>query len=238
MGIIGRIAQQEDLAKYLESNKSEFIAVYGRRRVGKTFLIREYFKNQFTFYVTGVAKENMQDQLHNFHTAIQSYGTIPYPKPNNWLDAFGELKHLLENSKQKRRKVIFLDELPWMDTPRSGFIAALEHFWNSWASARSDIMLIVCGSATSWMINKLIKNRGGLHNRVTRRMYIEPFTLGECEAFYKANHIEMSRYQMLESYMILGGVPYYLSLMDKSNGELIASRQLRRACPERQARRY
>ncbi len=112
--------------------------------------------------------------------------------------------------------MIFLDELPWMDTPRSGFIAALEHFWNSWASARPDIMLIVCGSATSWMIDKLIKNRGGLHNRVTRRMYIEPFTLGECEAYYKANHIVMSRYQMLESYMILGGVPYYLSLMDKS----------------------
>ncbi len=216
MDIIGRIAQQEELAKYLESDKSEFVAVYGRRRVGKTFLIREYFKNSFTFYVTGLANETMQNQLRNFHTAIQAYGSIQYPAFNNWLDAFGELKHLLESSKQRGRKVIFLDELPWMDTPRSGFISALEHFWNSWASARPDIMLIVCGSATSWMINNLIKNRGGLHNRVTRRMYIEPFTLNECEVYYKANHIAISRYQMLENYMILGGVPYYLSLIDKS----------------------
>ena len=216
MEIIGRIAQQEEFKKYLESDRPEFVAVYGRRRVGKTFLVREYFNGRFAFYMTGLANEAMTNQLRNFHTAIQSYGSIPYPVPTNWLDAFWQLKHLLETSKQKGRKVIFLDELPWMDTPRSGFIAALEHFWNSWASARPDVMLIVCGSATSWMINNLIKNRGGLHNRVTRRMYIEPFTLAECEAFYKANHIEMSRYQMLESYMILGGVPYYLSLLDKS----------------------
>lgn len=216
MDIIGRIAQQEELAKYLESDKSEFVTVYGRRRVGKTFLIREYFKNRFAFYVTGLANENLQNQLRNFHTALQSHGSVADTAPNNWLDAFGELKNLLENSRQRGRKVIFLDELPWMDTPRSGFISALEHFWNSWASARSDIMLIVCGSATSWMINNLIKNRGGLHNRVTRRMYIEPFTLGECEAYYKVGGIVMSRYQMLESYMVLGGVPYYLSLLDKS----------------------
>ena len=193
MDVIGRIAQQEAFEKYLESDKAEFVAVYGRRRVGKTFLVREYFKNRFSFYVTGLANETMANQLRNFHTVIQAYGSIPYPVPTNWIDAFGQLKHLLETSRQKGRKVIFLDELPWMDTPRSGFISALEHFGNSWASARPDIMLIVCGSATSWMIDKLIKNRGGLHNRVTRRMYIEPFTLGEYEAYYKANHIVMSR---------------------------------------------
>lgn len=215
MSIIGRIAQLKELDKYLESDKAEFVAVYGRRRVGKTFLIREYFKGRFAFYMTGLANETMASQLHVFHMALQTYGNMPYPVPTNWFDAFEQLKHILAASKQKGRKVIFLDELPWMDTPKSGFIAALEHFWNSWASACPNIMLIVCGSATSWMINNLIKNKGGLHNRITRRMYIEPFTLSECEAFYKANHIEMSRYQMLESYMILGGIPYYLSLMDK-----------------------
>jgi len=215
MKIVGRHTERAALAEYAASDQPEFIAVYGRRRVGKTFLIREYFKNDFTFHVIGLANAGMQVQLQNFNAALKKYGPTPYPLANTWFDAFEQLTHLLEHSSSKGKKVIFLDELPWMDTHRSGFITALEHFWNGWASARPDILLIVCGSATSWMINKLIRNHGGLHNRVTRRMYIEPFTLGECEEFYKNSGIVMSRYQMVENYMILGGIPYYLSLMDK-----------------------
>lgn len=215
MKIVGRNAEQAALKEYYGSGKPEFIALYGRRRVGKTFLIREFFNNRFTFYLTGVANQRLQTQLHNFNMSMLKYGDMPYPLVNNWFDAFAQLIHLLEHSPKKGRKIIFLDELPWMDTSRSGFIPALEHFWNSWASSRRDIMLIVCGSATSWMINNLIKNRGGLHNRVTRRMYIEPFSLSECEELYKANNVVMSRYQILESYMILGGIPYYLGLINK-----------------------
>ena len=216
MNIIGRITEQKALVEYIDSGKPEFVVVYGRRRVGKTFLIKEYFENRFTFYITGLANEKLQHQLCNFNTALRAYSGFAYPVAENWFDAFGQLIHFLKNSTQKGRKVIFFDELPWMDTPRSGFITALEHFWNSWASSMPEIMLIGCGSATSWMVNNLIKNRGGLHNRVTRRMYIEPFTLNECEEFYKAHHIVMSRHQILESYMILGGIPYYLGLMSKS----------------------
>ncbi len=216
MQIVGRNKEQEAIKEYVNSENPEFVAVYGRRRVGKTFLIKEFFKNNFTFYLTGLANTRMQMQLRNFNAAMQKYGGMPYPTVDTWFDAFGQLVHLLEHSRKRGKKVIFFDELPWIDTHRSGFTAALEHFWNNWASTRSDILLIVCGSATSWMINKLIKNRGGLHNRVTRRMLVEPFTLAECEEFYKKNHIVMSRYQMVESYMILGGIPYYLSLMDKS----------------------
>lgn len=215
MKIIGRIAEQAALNEYVKSDRPEFVAVYGRRRVGKTFLIKESFNNNFAFYFSGLANAGMQMQLRNFNAAMQKYGKIPYPLANIWFDAFEQLTHLLEHSSQKGKKIIFLDELPWMDTHRSGFITALEHFWNGWASSRSDILLIACGSATSWMINKLIKNHGGLHNRVTQRIYLEPFTLGECEEFYQKNSIEMSRYQMVESYMILGGIPYYLSLMNK-----------------------
>ena len=214
MKIAGRNAEKEKLKAYYESEKPEFVAVYGRRRVGKTYLIREYFGN-FTFQLTGLAEATMRMQLHNFRTAINKFSSIPYPEVKTWFDAFGQLRHLIENSKNKGRKVIFLDELPWLDTHKSGFIAALEHFWNGWASARTDILLIVCGSATSWMINKLIKNKGGLHNRITKQLFIQPFTLAECEEYFKENKIEMSRFQMVESYMILGGIPYYLSLLQK-----------------------
>ena len=214
MKIVGRKAEKELLKAYYESGKPEFVAVYGRRRVGKTFLIRESFNN-FSFQLTGLADSTMRKQLRNFQTTINRFSTIPYPTVNTWFDAFEQLRHLIESNKNKGRKVIFLDELPWLDTHRSGFIAALEHFWNGWASARTDIMLIVCGSATSWMINKLIKNKGGLHNRITKQLYIQPFTLAECEEYFKENKIEMSRFQMVECYMILGGIPYYLSLMKK-----------------------
>lgn len=216
MKIAGRIRETEILQDLLIQPRSEFLAVYGRRRVGKTFLIRETYQKHLTFFHTGLANSNSKAQLKNFNATLQKYGKMPYPKANSWFDAFEQLIHLLEHSKQKGKKVIFLDELPWLDTPRSGFISALEHFWNSWADSREDILLVVCGSATSWMINKLIKNKGGLHNRITRKMHIDPFSLGECETFFKANKIIMDRRQMVESYMIFGGVPYYLSLMNKS----------------------
>lgn len=215
MQIIGRIAEQTALKEYAESDKAEFVAVYGRRRVGKTFLIKEFFNNRFTFYITGLANTDIQMQLRNFNAAMQQYGKMHYPLAHTWFDAFEQLTHLIKRSSRKSKKIIFFDELPWMDTPRSGFITALEHFWNGWASSQPDILLIVCGSATSWMINKLIKNHGGLHNRVSRRMYIEPFTLGECEEFYRKNNIAMNRRQIVESYMIFGGIPYYLSLIKK-----------------------
>jgi len=214
--IIGREQEKHQLGKYVESEKPEFVAVFGRRRVGKTFLIREFFNHQFTFYFTGVENVGKQQQLKNFNLSLQKYGSKHYPMADSWFDAFVQLIDLLEKSKKRGRKIIFIDELPWIDTPRSSFIQALEYFWNSWASGNPEIMLIVCGSATSWMINKLIKNRGGLHNRVTRQIFLEPFTLQECEDFLKHNKIEFSRRQIVECYMIIGGIPYYLEQMEKS----------------------
>jgi AAA+ ATPase superfamily predicted ATPase len=213
--MIGRKKEREDLQRFVESKQSEFVAVFGRRRVGKTFLVREYFDNRFTFYHTGMANSEMQIQLSNFNSSLHKYGKMPYPEVSTWFKSFEQLIHLLENVKQKGKKIVFIDEMPWMDTPRSGFIQALEFFWNSWASAQKDVLLIVCGSATSWMTNKLLKNRGGLHNRITRRIYLEPFTLSECEEYFQTNSIELSRHQIVENYMIFGGIPYYLSLMQK-----------------------
>jgi len=214
--IIGREREQYLLNQYVESEKPEFVAVFGRRRVGKTFLIREYFIKQFTFYFSGVENVSKEQQLKNFNTALQKYGKRHYPIVNSWFEAFGQLIQLLEKSKKRGRKVVFIDEMPWIDTPRSNFIRALEYFWNTWASANSDIMLIVCGSSTSWIMNKLIKNRGGLHNRITRQIPIEPFTLQECEEFLKFQKIELNRHQIVECYMIMGGIPYYLEQLEKS----------------------
>ncbi|MDY0267230.1 MAG: ATP-binding protein, partial [Methanimicrococcus sp.] len=204
------------MSDYFESENSEFVAVFGRRRVGKTFLIRETFETEFAFYFTGSVNSNLKNQLQNFNAALNKYGTDFYSFETNWFKAFEQLSHLLEKLPNKNKKIIFLDEVPWMDTPRSGFLPALEYFWNGWASSRKDILLIVCGSATSWMTNNLLKNRGGLHNRVTQKMYVAPFTLKECELYFKEKNIAMSRYQIAESYMVLGGVPFYLSLLDKN----------------------
>lgn len=216
MKIIGREQEQKKLREYLDSERPEFVAVYGRRRIGKTYLINEFFGNTFTFKVSGLSNASMQMQLSNFTAALNEYGQVKYPNSNNWFDQFDNLRHLIINSRGKGKKVIFIDELPWFDTHKSHFISAIEHFWNNWASTYPDILLICCGSATSWMINKLINNRGGLYNRVTRRMKLEAFTLKECEEYYNANHIAFNRYSMIECYMILGGVPYYLNLLDKN----------------------
>ncbi|MDR0853105.1 MAG: AAA family ATPase [Clostridiales Family XIII bacterium] len=212
--IIGRKEEQAELREYAKSKRPEFVVIYGRRRVGKTFLVRQTFHNEFDFSFTGIASATMSEQLEGFSAALRKYGKIDHDVPKNWFEAFDMLTHLIEQSTSKK-KVIFLDEMPWMDTKKSKFVSALEHFWNGWASGRSDILLIACGSATSWMTNKLFLNKGGLYNRVTQQILLEQFTLAECREYFERASMRVSDYDILESYMIFGGIPYYLSLMNK-----------------------
>ena len=219
MKLIGRVREKEKLDKLIRSDKSEFLAVYGRRRVGKTFLLREYFNNQFDFYATGLAKGNTKQQLTNFNIFINNYFSENHATPNNWLEAFNLLMKELTNAKRSsaqapKKQIIFLDEMPWMDTKKSDFLMGLEFFWNAWASAQDNILLIVCGSAASWMINNLIKNTGGLYNRVTERMNLEPFNLKETESYFRHKNIVLDRYQIIQLYMVMGGIPYYLDQIE------------------------
>ncbi len=212
--IIGRKQEQEQLRRCFESTTSEFVALYGRRRVGKTFLVRQYFENKFAFTLTGMANANKAAQLLNFQFSMRDAGCMDAASPANWLEAFQQLKSHLEKSTDAK-KVIFLDELPWIESPKSNFLSALEHFWNSWAAHRTDILLIVCGSSTSWMMDKLINNKGGLYNRITVRMKIQPFTLLECKQHLQWQGIAWEEYTIAECYMIMGGIPYYWSLLKK-----------------------
>ena len=216
MKIIGRYSEQNALQQYVESDMPEFVAVYGRRRVGKTFLIKEFFNKTFTFYISGMTNATKKEQLENFNATLINYGKSHYPLAKTWMEAFRQLIQLIERNKKKGKKVIFIDEISWFDTPHSGFITGLEYFWNSWASSRSEILLIVCGSATSWIINKLLNNIGGLYNRVTRRMFITPFNLAECEEFFQYKKIVLDRKSIVESYMIFGGIPFYINMFDKN----------------------
>ncbi|WP_343743550.1 ATP-binding protein [Chitinophaga sp.] len=229
--VVGRQKELSILKGLKDSTSSVFMAVYGRRRVGKTFLIRQAFGNNFDFYLTGMSNVNLPQQLANFHASFVKYSsaTKENQPADDWFTAFQQLSALLESSKSKK-KIVFLDELPWLDTAQSNFIPALEHFWNSWASARNDVILIVCGSAASWMINKLINNRGGLHNRVTHRMRLEPFTLKECEAFFKSKKAAYDQYQIIQLYMVLGGIPFYLEQVDVQQS---AAQNINRLCFEK-----
>lgn len=212
--IIGREKEQKQLEKLYASDQSEFVALYGRRRVGKTYLIKEVFNDHFAFRHTGLQKAPKSKQLKEFAVSLRAAGMHDIPKLNDWYDAFNALSEFL-SSLPEGRKVVFIDELPWMDTHKSNIVSALEHFWNSWANYRNDILLIVCGSATSWIIKKIINNYGGLHNRLTRRITLSPFTLHECELFATARNLGYTREQILETYMILGGIPYYWSLLQR-----------------------
>ncbi|HWY10802.1 MAG TPA: ATP-binding protein [Bacteroidia bacterium] len=229
MIIIGREKEIAILNRKMASDKSEFIAIYGRRRIGKTYLIRNVFEGKFTFRLTGLAQATLQDQLANFNTAMQEQYPVEGRKnSDNWIEAFKQIRVVVEKSKQKK-KVIFIDELPWFDTARAGFVSALEHFWNSWASGRNDILLLVCGSAASWMINTLINNKGGLHNRVTQKIKIEPFTLKECEELLEHKKITLDYYQVVQLYMVLGGVPFYWDAVEKG---FSASQNINKLCFE------
>ena len=213
--IIARTNEIDTLERKFNSGKPEFVIVYGRRRIGKTFLVNNVFADRFTFSYVGARNQKPKKQLQRFAEQLKTYSGSPFaPVITNWEEAFQALRALIENKPKEDRKVIFFDEMPWIDTPRSSFVEALEYFWNAWAAQRNDILFIACGSATSWMVNKLVKNKGGLHNRITEQIYLRPFRLGECEEYLHENGCHWDRYTILQCYMALGGVPYYMNLLN------------------------
>ena len=212
--IIGRSEEQKMLLSLKDSSKAEFVALYGRHRVGKTFLINQLFGNNLAFKMTGVLDGNLKDQLAAFSDSMEAFGYEMEEKPKDWMTAFRLLKKALKNRVESGAPcVIFLDELPAMDANRSGIAKAVGYFWNSWASLFSNITLIVCGSATSWMITNIVDSKGGLHDRITHEIHIHPFCLRETEEYFIENGFQWNRDIILQAYMAFGGIPYYLSLL-------------------------
>ena len=216
MKIIGREKEIKELLSLYDSNKPELVAIYGRRRVGKTYLVNMLFEDKFTFKHTALSPINSngskittKDQIDYFIRSLKKYGYVGNSVINNWFDAFSALENLLEKNNDSRQ-LIFFDELPWLDTPKSKFINAFEGFYNGWASAK-NIIVIICGSATSWIVNNFVDSYGGLYNRLTREISLQPFSLKECELLFNENGILLSRYDIALSYMIFGGIPYYLN---------------------------
>lgn len=212
--LVGREREIALLKEALASPEAELIAVYGRRRVGKTYLIRTVYEESIVFELTGANRSSTEEQLRNFALAAQKYffkdaGIFPAP-PQNWAEAFALLSDWLERLPASGKKVVFLDEFPWLDTRKSGFLAAFDHFWNAWASRQPQFVVVICGSAASWMIQNVVHNKGGLHNRITQRIRLQPFTLYEVERYLKSRQIVLSRYDILQLYMVTGGIPYYL----------------------------
>ena len=218
--LIGRNEEIRKLKSLYTSEKSEFVAIYGRRRVGKTFLIDETFRGAITFRHAGLSPNGidanglMKKQLQHFYDSLILHGMKKTAKPKDWFEAFLLLELFLQEKDDGKRQLIFLDELPWMDTPRSGFISALEAFWNSWACSRKNLMLVVCGSANSWIQDKLINNHGGLYNRLSNQIKLSPFTLKECKEYFTKRGVAISNYDIVQSYMVFGGIPYYLDSIE------------------------
>ncbi len=213
--IIGREAEIKRLSAAVDSPRPEFVALYGRRRVGKTFLINQMFKTRYTFKMTGVIEGSLKDQFTAFGDAMSDYGLDMPEEPKDWMHAFIMLKNALKTKVNSgERCIIFIDELPAMDADGSNVAGAVGYFWNNWASMHDNILFIICGSATSWMISNVIDSKGGLHDRITMEMAIHPFTLKETEAYLEDRHFAWNRQMTLQAYMIFGGIPYYLSLLN------------------------
>lgn len=220
--IIGRKNELDLLRRLYQSDKSEFLAIYGRRRVGKSYLIDESFRDEVAFSVVGIFKkckegeeyQHKRTQLKHFYRSLLDYG-LPssYKEPEDWLDAFDLLKKLLSAS-TAIRKVVFIDELPWLAGQKSSeLVEELGYFWNSWAVKQRNIFLIVCGSATSWMLDNVIRDYGGLHERLTEKIYLAPFNLCEAKQYYVKRGFKMSDYEIALSQMAIGGIPYYMDRM-------------------------
>ena len=214
--LVGREQEIRLLKEYTSSDRPEFVAIYGRRRVGKTFLVNQQFAGKLAFSMTGVLNGTKNEQMEAFIDAMQEYSGELFEKPKTWMEAFRILKTFLKKKVAlKQRCIVFFDELPSMDTQRSGFVRALGYFWNSWASLQDNLTLIVCGSATSWMIRHIVDDKGGLHDRITHEMHLRPFTLRETELYLESRRFKWDRLSVMQAYMTLGGIPYYLGLLHR-----------------------
>ena len=220
--LVGREHEAQELNRLYESGEAEFVAIYGRRRVGKTYLVNETFSGRITFSHAGLSPADgsvdatLRLQLDHFAQSLELQGAKGIKRPKSWLEAFFLLEKHLQDIDDGSRQVVFLDELPWLDTPRSGFLTAFEAFWNGWGCSRKNLMVIVCGSATSWVLDRLVNNHGGLYNRLTYEIRLAPFTLGQCEKLLESRHVNMSRYDIAQAYMTCGGIPYYLNYFEGS----------------------
>lgn len=213
--IIGRNKECNRLQDCLDEDNAQLVIVYGRRRVGKTYLINQFFGNKFAFKLTGAFDQKKDIQLRNFVTELERKSGKKHITPSDWIQAFTMLREYLENLPSNQKQIVFFDEMPWLDTFHSGFLAAFEWFWNDFGSTMENLIFIVCGSATSWMTEKLDRNKGGLFNRQTCKLYLNPFNLSEVEEYLCSKGFMWSKYEIAECFMIMGGIPYYLSLLKK-----------------------
>ena len=228
MKIIGRKEEQVEMMSFLKDDKPHLLAVIGRRRVGKTFLIREVYKKNKVFEMTGLKDADLNKQLINFSLQMDLYLSKgePYDKPEDWLRAFNLLSKALSELKTKEKPVVFFDEVPWIAGKKSGFTEALGHWWNNWASQK-NIVVVICGSAASWMIKHIVNAKGGLHNRITKLITLMPFTLSETKTFFEAKNIEISNYQIIQIYLAIGGIPHYLEQIEKGKS---AAQNIQKLC--------
>lgn len=216
--LIGRKEEEAILKEALISDKAEMIAVIGRRRVGKTFLVNRVYEQHLKFQFTGIQNAPNIEQLQNFAFELSKAkkSETLVKTPSNWVEAFILLIQFLETKKTEEKQVVFIDELPWLAARKAGFLRGLSFFWNSWA-VNENIVLVICGSAASWMIQKVVNNTGGLHNRITQYIHLKPFTLAETEAFLQYKNINLNRYQIAQLYMAIGGIPHYLEKIKSGN---------------------
>lgn len=227
--LTGRLTERQTLLKALNSGRPELLAILGRRRVGKTFLVRKVLGENIILEFSGEHSGKMKTQLENFSIAINEYskGRFKHDRPSNWTQAFEILKSYINSVKKVSKKVVFLDEFPWIDTRKSGFLSAFEYFWNSWCTKQNNLIIVICGSSASWMIRHIVNNRGGLHNRLSNTIRLQPFTLTESEEFLATRKISLDRYQLVQLYMVTGGIPFYLNLMEKGES---AAQYIDRIC--------
>lgn len=216
--LTGRKKETEALNDALISQESEMIAIIGRRRVGKTYLVKTTYAKKIDFEITGIQHASLKEQLSNFTYQLASESKVQnqFKPPTDWLTAFQQLIQYLKQKRVKRKKIVFIDELPWVASRKSGFMKALGYFWNTWA-VQNNIVVVICGSAASWMIQNVVRNKGGLHNRITKRIYLQPFNLQETSEFLKSKKINLNHYQISQLYMAMGGIPHYLNEIKQGN---------------------
>ena len=195
--MVGRKEQIEVMKETLKKSRSSFVAVTGRRRVGKTYLIEQVYSSHFCFKVTGIQNDDTQSQIINFTQKIAEYSNESIiVAPENWQQVFIIFKNYLQSLSKKKKQVIFIDELPWIATARSGFIQFLAHLWNDYLSKENHFILVVCGSATSWITKKIVNDKGGFHNRITDPINLLPFNLSETKEFLNSKNVRYCLHQL------------------------------------------
>lgn len=222
---VGRQSELETLSSLSKKKVASLVVIYGRRRVGKSRLIKEFGKHCRFYSFSGLPETKQttaQSQREEFARQMREQLNLPGLKAEDW----GDLFTLLASHTQEGSLIIALDEISWMGSKDPDFLGKLKTAWDNAFSENPQLILIICGSVSAWIEKNILSNTGFL-GRISITLHLKELPLKDCNQLLDALSCHMSSFEKFNILSVTGGIPRYL---EEINPTLSAENNIRELC--------